>query len=715
MDPERLGRVTRTAIGRRTFLRATGLSVAAMAGATEVLAGMRPGRSAGAALAQADEDPIAALAAELAYDRDAIFRFVADEIEYEPYAGSLRGPRATLAGRAGNAVDKALLLASLLAESFIDTRLVMGALPEEAAQPLGRRTADPSAVRARRASALASGRRVSPDGPMPEEIRAVAERLPEIDAATTSWAAATLDTSAGLIVAALAEAGITLPTDTGPLPDAERDHHVWVQARSGPEWIDLDATLAGAQPGSTMTTPDGEPLAALPDDLRHRIDIAVVVERIAGDALVQEAIIEHTLFAEELAGVSITLGHAKPQGLQAVGVTLLQALEGGIRYQAVLQVGETSYIGTSSLLVSRGEGGVLDVGGPASRDGEATAEWLDIVITAPGGRATNVRRTLFDRIGATTRQAGSVDPTTIPEVELPALGADGSPEFPPLCAVHCISVATGHSQRPVVPVAAAGGAPTAAALGIPAAMYHLARDTMNTVLTLERGAAVHLDAANITMDSYVPSVGPDGSVRVRRSLDLLHRGFATLPVEGRATSVPAGVLAGVASHVAERLRMGEGMPADLAVTPPPASPGSVVELAAIDGTGLRVLQGEVPTDLEAAPEAIARLRAALADGWVAVGPRHPVVIDGVARLGWWLVDPSTGATTDLSDDGRGAAMVEWAAVVVLVAIAAVVAIHCVGSAANAAAWNAWVAEMQGAAGQLGADVGDLPTKEGACG
>ena len=83
-------------------------------------------------------------------------------------------------------------------------------------------------------------------------------------------------------------------------------------------------------------------------------------------------------------------------------------------------------------------------------------------------------------------------------------------------------------------------------------------------------------------------------------------------------------------------------------------------------------------------------------------------------LGWWLVDPTTGSTVDMLDDGRGATMVEWATIVVLVQIVAVVAIYCLGSASRAAAWNAWVAQMQSDAAQLGAAVGDLPTRDGAC-
>jgi hypothetical protein len=59
-------------------------------------------------------------------------------------------------------------------------------------------------------------------------------------------------------------------------------------------------------------------------------------------------------------------------------------------------------------------------------------------------------------------------------------------------------------------------------------------------------------------------------------------------------------------------------------------------------------------------------------------------------------------------------MVEWATIVVLVTIAAGVAFFCLESASRAAAWNAWAAEMNDLSAQLGADVGDLPSKQGRC-
>ena len=63
--------------------------------------------------AAAPDDAVAELAFELEFDQERIFRFVADEIRYEPYIGILRGATGTLETGAGNSVDKALLLAAL--------------------------------------------------------------------------------------------------------------------------------------------------------------------------------------------------------------------------------------------------------------------------------------------------------------------------------------------------------------------------------------------------------------------------------------------------------------------------------------------------------------------------------------------------------------------------------------------------------------------------
>ena len=320
----------------RTFLRAASLTAVGVAGAARVMGAERQAERMDVPPTQVTDDPVAAQAEALEYDRDArYFRFVADEIAYEPYAGMLRGPRATLTGRAGNAADKAALLAALLEASLIGTRFVVGPLDDASAAALAATTVDPGAARARATSVLADEVPPAAHGDVAApEVQAVIDRLPGIDQAVTAWASAAIDDSVRTIVGALADAGIRLPVGAPDRSDVERARHVWVQAAHGSEWLDLDPTLPGSEAGRTMATPTAEPVAVLPDGLRHRIDIVVTAEHIAGSGLAEEVLIERSMFADELTEIRFSISHAKPEGLKGLGVSIEQSLTGGVRYQA---------------------------------------------------------------------------------------------------------------------------------------------------------------------------------------------------------------------------------------------------------------------------------------------------------------------------------------------------------------------------------------------
>src|SRR3569833_3327680 len=71
---------------------------------------------------------IRALAEKLGYSPVKIFQYVANEIAFEPYYGSLKGAQGTLVSKAGNSTVQASLLIALLRASNIPARYVLGSI-----------------------------------------------------------------------------------------------------------------------------------------------------------------------------------------------------------------------------------------------------------------------------------------------------------------------------------------------------------------------------------------------------------------------------------------------------------------------------------------------------------------------------------------------------------------------------------------------------------
>ena len=599
-------------------------ATAALLGAHSVMAGRLPGSGAAQSADALGPDAIDTLAGALDFDLERIFRFVADRIWYEPYGGLLRGASGTLESRAGNSVDKAVLLDALLRASFLDTRFVEGALDPAAESTILDSvvvTRDVARTRAAAVDDRAAARwhsAAAATGPLPPELQEIADLAPELSAAATSWIAEHLDANVATIVQALGDAGIELGTAAHALPVLERDRHVWLQVKQGSDWIDLDPTIAGTQlgdgrrrtgGGASYGSP-GRPPTPDPDSRSSRMSSAAT--RWPSDRS------SPTRCSRTTIGTApIVLLHEKPDGLKGLGITIGAALGGAgdPSYQAILDLGDDVVVGETWLSMRPGDGGVFGTGS-SGREGVTVAEWLDVSVTAPDGTARAVRRPVFDLVDATAR-AGGIDRR----------------------GGHCrASAGVVHVSRtrrvpavaePVVPVrrdrrdqprwARWRGDPDdeVAGVGLNAALYHLARDEASAVHSLDRGVRTFLDGPNIAAYVVGADLIDDATFVVSTRTDLLQRALGTLPVADRRPTAPPGVVAGVLGHLIERVQSGEGFAGLLPATGPvpvPVSAGGIIESAIDQGIGLRVLRGSVPQDLAIpglrrdAPGSIARRR-----------------------------------------------------------------------------------------------------------
>ena len=686
MDERRFDDLTRrlAAIGqgrasRRAILRAVGLGVVGAAGSAVLAV---PRSAGGIAARQEIEITVAAegaatpeppsvqsrphgapsparLAADLQYDVERIFRFVRDEVRYDPYAGVLRGPTGTLWGLAGNAADQAVLLAALLKETLVETRFVVGALDDATADRLlaaSRR--DEATVRADAARVMGlSNPGAAPISPPPltAEQRAEADRLVAEGTALVEAARTQVASTVRTIEDALKSAGVNLPPAAVELPERERRQHVWLQYADGPEWIDLAPSFPDAEPGDAPAEV-ADTLAELPDDLFHRVTILAVAEVVAGGALARQEVLRYSARSADLAGIPLTLMHITPQMLQAVGAAVGGALEGTVQYEPYLLAGTTGEVGTR-LTFGRGGGVLAAFGDGGLPEGEAVAEWLEVEVAAPDRPLRRVVREVFDRIGPERRAAGDVDATSIAPIELTDIG-EGEPGYLPLMALTRILVA-GHdvpggyfAQDYAVPDAEAD-------LALPLYGHHYARAGLAIDRLPQIGHRLFLDAPNVTAQVLAPRLGDDGSVQGEATLDLIHQALAAAPTGQAEPGSQPRLYAGILNQVAEQtlVEAGARRAAEIGQPVSVASVGKVFEAAGQQGVPIRtLLPGTGDPAPAVSPAAGTRIAEALAAGYVVVAPGRAVVIDGREVVGWWQVDPATGEAFDVLENGRGAAL-----------------------------------------------------------
>lgn len=367
-----------------------------------------------AKIVERDADLAAGLAAE-DYDLDAraavfggdalkAFDWVKANIRFEPYSGVLRGAGGTLAARAGNAADRALLLAALLKRMDVKTRFARAALDDAAATAVVE-------------TAFTAGS-ISRAAPKAEMLDAAALRagrdLALLRPALSAEIAAANDTS---LAAALA---------------ATRDH-VWVEAEIGGEWTALDPAAAAA--AATLTAAS-EHVDELPEAAYQSVTFTLSAQAISDGAVSSAEPLRLSLPAVKLAGAAVFLAFVEDPKGGGVGGALNDLMGGVKSYVPVIWVDGEPHVGKpvdGLAAAPEAVGGFLGGEEPVKQPELARLE-LTIETAAPDGSHRKAVRTLLDRApGAAVIAAGTTLEPMPMSKGLPAASA----------VMHNIQVTTG--------------------------------------------------------------------------------------------------------------------------------------------------------------------------------------------------------------------------------------------------------------------------------
>jgi len=333
------------------------------------------------------------------YDPVKIFQWIGTETVWVPYQGSLRGARGVLMDRRGNSLDRSHLLAQLLLEAGFEARLARSRLNPETARTL------------LEAQTAATGNMAAsvPDKQVKKEVL---DNQREVAAQAQDLAAiAGLDGNA--------QSGLQAEQFLADLTD-----HWWVQVKDGGDWQDLDPMAADGKMIAGVEKPSILSLDKLPDDVHHRLEIKLVIERWQAGQLVEEVPMSHKFAVDEAPPLSYLEMGFMP--FSEEWVSLDNADEG----LSAVQIADTSgfwrpylklngefirgkWFNASGNLeapvkranvkkLSAANAALSALGGkPPEKAPETflTAAWFEYVTTDPGNRGERVRREIFDLLG----------------------------------------------------------------------------------------------------------------------------------------------------------------------------------------------------------------------------------------------------------------------------------------------------------------------------
>ncbi|CAG0927925.1 hypothetical protein TFLX_00702 [Thermoflexales bacterium] len=567
-----------------------------------------------------EHDPLAAFAAVQSFRTDL-------------YPGALRGTRGTLWGEAGNSLDKASALIAMLRLAGVPARYRHGTLS------------------------------------MPQAQTLIASLFP------------TANGVAGYVPIGTALAD---PVNDASVIALAADHW-WVEAYlPGSGWTNLDPTYPQAVLGQAFATPssDGTDRAAdVPASAHHTLRMRLKKEQysafpIGGATLLTAYVLDETFNVSQLAGKRLMLGHL-----------VSEALAGGV-FSSITRT-YTPYLG----IEDNNQGFQGDTfqdyltNFPLATT-FTTAEWLEYEIHSPAGHTETFTREVKDLIGAATRRLGGS-----PQLEL---GTSSGPFFGPE-DIYVNWVLPNAVSEWAVQRQSAGVLSRVKQVGdLSQTMLEIAdRLPPNTILTgadldaylaalsdtvfvsefmltgigldfarqadadlerIEAGLRTRLYYASPRVFT-VSSIG-DPTEAVTTTVDLRHTSVHTLVYPGQAVAAgrTAQWVKGVNESILEgaALARGEGAPALTTMQVFDEMVAQGIDPVLIQPNDYGVLDA-----YDFSPEALAHVIEALLEGKQVLIPSRAVLIAGEPTFAWWEIDPVTGETISVGENGLHPAALEY--------------------------------------------------------
>jgi hypothetical protein len=604
---------------------------------------------------------------------EAAFAFVRDRIAFEPYPGVMKGAAGTLVSRGGNAIDRSLLLVSLLARNGVGAKIAHGPMPKpQAVALLQQIRSTPDAVE----QIARSLPQPVPPSKVDERQRQGAESLQSEAQARGRARRDEAEAGVAVLAASLQKAGVAIGRDREDAQLALLQDHYWVQAPIGGDTVDLDPSIGTATMNQRFAEPV-ETFAAdhLPDALYQRVGIRVVADvleagRLSSKEIVRADATTIDLFNRNIrvivAPQKLALGQNDYQAEVTMGDAAIVA--GAFQIRAASPPEKNRQAGDAVDALS---GEVVPAEQPSAGGDRAVLGRLaiEVVTNAPVLGEARYRRVVMDRIESERQpvglQVGMADDNSIRTLLLQvwdgaiAVGAS----HPLQMFLHQVQALK--SQQAVTERALANvylGQPLSseqepqARLPLQLVEFFFYSSLAHHLIATENPPRVRQYQLRPRLAFYRHGVvvhdwsKPGESRRIQDSIDLINLpyGFVGKPDE----TGPVALKVGVADTTLERAFAG-GMDNLNTVPLLEAARGQKIPLIAASPAQTQAI------DQLSVPTAIRRvLRDELARGRTLVLPTTLVAVDRLRTLGWWSIDPESGVPLGEMDLGAGQAMVE---------------------------------------------------------